>query len=313
MAVYANDIIQDALATIDVVAPGEPADPWWNALAIRLLNGLLKEWSLKGIYNPTQTFEQMFPTVTTDYFTVGVDSSIRTLSTITYAITETADPAGTYYKSIKIVGNKQVISYSTTGAGTTYSLVVNADSTTAGTFYVVNGGYSQKAIGDIPVVFSSIYSVQLDLGTVVYTPTRITLEEYMGISVKQTQSTPAVYAYDYQLPMGRLYFWPKALPNLTLRIVGQASIDAITNNQSVIPLDDSMYTALLWNLAAKLYPFLKREGGIDQEIIYQAKTAMSAIRSRNLAMRSKHVRVPFAGTSAPAADYWVSPLNTVTR
>lgn len=311
MAVYANDIIQDALATIDVVAPGEPADPWWNKLAIRLLNGLLKEWSLKGIYNPTQTFEQMFPTVTADYFTVGVDASVRTLSTITYTIIETADPAGIYYKSIKTVGNKQVISYNTTGAGTTYSLVVNAD--TAGTFYVVNGGYSQKAIGDIPVVFSSIYSVQLDLGTVVYTPTRITLEEYMGISVKQTQSTPAVYAYDYQLPMGKLYFWPKALPNLTLRIVGQASIDAITNNQSTIPLDDSMYTALLWNLAAKLYPFLKREGGIDQEIIWQAKTAMSAIRSRNLAMRSKHVRVPFAGTSTPAADYWVSPLNTVTR
>ena len=310
MSIYANTVIQDALALIDVVAPGEDADPWWSQLGVRLLNGMLSEWSLKGYYNPKQITAELYPTTTEDYFTVGVDDSLKTLSNTTYSITATVDPAGTYYQSSSTVAGKTYLKYSTTGAGTTYSLVVNAD--TAGTFYRVNGGYAEKVVGDIPVLFSSVLAVQLDLGTVVYNPRQVSLAEYMAISVKQSQSTPAVYAYDMQMPIAKLYFWPKALTNLKLRIVGQPSISAIANNQATLDVDQSLYTAILYNLAAKLYPFLKRDNGVDQEIIYQAKTAMSAIRSRAVAMTSKHQVVPFGGASAPAQDYWTSALNTCT-
>lgn len=309
MAIYANTVIQDALALIDVVSPGEAADSWWSSLATRLLNGMLLEWSKKGYYNPQQALYELYPTITKDYFTVGIDDSLKTLSNTTYSIVATLDANGTYYRTLTTVDGKVYTKYSTTGAGSTYSLLVTADST--GTFYQINAGYSEKQVGDIPVNFSTVLAVQIDLGTVVYNPKQVTLTEYQSISVKQTQSAPSLYAYDFQQPIGKIYFWPKALPNMKLRIVGQPSIAAITNNQSKIALDDSMYTAILYNLAAKLYPFLKRDNGIDQEIVYMAKTALSAVRSKSVVMRSKHQISPFGGAAVQAQDYFTSALSTV--
>lgn len=312
MSIYANTVIQDALALIDVVAPGEAADEWWGQLGVRMLNGLLKEWANKGYYNPKLSFYEFSPTENSkNYYTVGINDNLKTLSNIKYSIVETLSPTGTYYKSVNTINDEDYVKYSTTGTGSTYSLVVTED--TAGTFYQINGGYAQKEVGDIPVDFANIMSVQVDLGTVVYTPRIVSLEEYLSISVKQTQSTPMVFAYDFQKPIGKLYFWPKLLGNLKIRVIGQPTIEAVSNIQSTIELDESLYTAILFNLAAKLYPFLKREAGIDKEIIYQAKTAVESLRSKMMIARSRHVAVPYAGQNRPSADYWTSPLNTVNR
>ncbi len=306
MAIYANQVIQDALALIDVVTPGEASDPWWSELGTRLLNGLLGEWSAKGFYNPNQTSVETILTEALPYVTFGVDNSIRTLSNTKYSIVETEDLNGLYYKSI----NGTVTKYSTVGTGTKYSLVVTED--TAGTFYQINGGYSEKLVGNIPVNFSTVDAVQLDLGPVVYSPRKITLAEYMSISVKQTQSPPSVFAWDYQTPVSKLYFFPRALPGMTVRVVGQPTIESISNSQSIVPIDDIYYTAILYNLATKLYPFLKRDSGIDQEMIYLAKTSVSALRSRTLVMKSRHVNCPFKGEETRANDIWNSPLNTIS-
>lgn len=305
MAIYANQVIQDALSLIDVVAPGEAADPWWSELATRLLNGLLGEWSAKGFYNPGQTSVEVTLTETLPYVTFGTDNSIRTLSNTKYTIVETEDLNGLYYKSI----NGTVTKYSTVGTGTKYSLVVTED--TAGTFYQINGGYSEKLVGNIPVNFSTVDAVQLDLGPVVYSPRKITLAEYMSISVKQIQAPPSVFAWDYQTPVSKLYFYPRPMGTMKIRIVGQPTIESISNSQSTVPIDDVYYTAILYNLATKLYPFLKRDTGIDQEMIYLAKTSVSALRSRTLAMKSRHVKSPYKGMEIPASDLWSSPLNDI--
>lgn len=305
MAIYANQVIQDALSLIDVVAPGEAADPWWSELATRLLNGLLGEWSAKGFYNPGQTSVEITLSEVLPYVTFGIDNSIRTLSNTKYSLVETEDVNGQYYKSI----NGTVTKYSTVGTGTKYSLVVTED--TAGTFYQINGGYSQKLVGDIPVNFSTVDAVQSDLGPVVYSPRKVSLAEYMSISVKQIQAPPSVFAWDYQTPISKLYFYPRPMGSMKIRIVGQPTIDSISNSQSIVPIDDIYYTAILYNLATKLYPFLKRDSGIDQELVYMAKTSVSALRSRTLAMKSRHVKSPFKGEEVPASDLWSSPLNDI--
>lgn len=311
MGIKANNIIQDALALIDVVAPGEDADKYWSELATRMLNGMLGEWSQKGYYNPTQAFSTLQATTTKDYFTLGIDDSLRTLSEDTYSIVETLDPAGTYYKYLNTVDGKTYTKYSNVGSGSTYSLVLTLDS--AGTFYAINGGYAEKQVGDIPVNYAVLQSVNVDLGTVVYTPTRVSLAEYQSMSVKQTQSAPLFYAWDFQQPVSKLYFWPKLLPNMKLRVVGQPTIQSITNTQSTLDIDEIYYSALVFNLATKLYPFLKRDNGIDQELVYNAKASVTALRSKVRVLTSKRQTVPYGGGAYPAQDYFTSVLNTVNQ
>lgn len=308
MGIKANNIIQDALALIDVVAPGEAADKWWSELAVRMLNGMLGEWSQKGYYNPGQSFSTLASTTTKDFFTLGTDDSLKTLSEDTYSIVATLDPAGAYYRYLNVVDGKTYTKYSITGSGSTYSLVLTLDN--SGTFYSINGGYAEKLVGDIPENYSTLQAVQVDLGTVVYNPTRISLAEYQALSIKQNQSMPQYYAWDFQQPVSKLYFWPKLLPNCKLRVVGQPTISTITNTQSTIEIDEIYYSALLFNLATKLYPFLKRDNGIDQELIYNAKASLTALRSKVRVMTAKRQVVPFGG-STPAMEYWTGPLNTV--
>lgn len=305
MAITANTIVTDALSLIDVAAPGENPEDYWIQLGIRLLNGLLSEWALKGFYNPKQIIAEFYPTTNKSYFTLGTDDSVTLSSTVKYSLQATVDTNGTYYKSI----SNNVTAYSTVGSGSTYSLVVTADDT--GTFYKVPGGYSELLVGDIPTNFANIKEVQVDMGTVVFNPNRISVAEYMAISIKQTQAAPTVYAWDYQQPISKLYFWPRLLTNLKIRVIGQPTIDEIATVNSNIPIDRMYYNALLYNLAASLYPFFKSEKGIDQEIIYKAKSAVSGLRSRVLAMTSKQVVCPYGGSQV-THEFFNSPLNTVT-
>lgn len=304
MAISANVLIKDALSLIDVTAPGEDPEAYWTELAVRILNGMLGEWSLEGLYNPTNGYAQFLNTEYKAYFSLGTDTSFAHLSNVLYSITATVDPAGTHYKVLDGTTTR----YSITGSGTKYSLVVTQDSN--GTFYQVSGGYSTAPVGDIPTTFANIKTVQVDLAQVVYNPSPITMEEYMALSVKQVQGPPQYWAWDFQQPISKLYFYPRLLPNMTVRVVGQPIIAATSGSTGQINLDPIYYEAILYNLAASLYPFLKRDGGIDQEIIYKAKAGVKAMRSRVIAMTGRHVVVPYGG-GAPRYEYWNSPLNTV--
>ena len=168
-------------------------------------------------------------------------------------------------------------------------------------------------IGNIPTNFMTIEAVQVDLGQITYTLQPIPLTEYLAQSVKKNQTIPMYYAWDYQSQVSNLYFYPSLLGNLVVRVVGLPTIPAIANVQSNINIDAVYYDAILYTLACKLYPFLKRQGGLDPEIIYQAKAAVKGLRSRNMAMNSPRVQCAFPGSSMPGSDYWLSSLNTCTR
>lgn len=251
--VYAHDIIVDSLTLINAIGIGEEPEADIVKIAVRTLNGMLGEWSSRGIYNPNMITVETQLTSGTNAITLGYGD--------------------TYY-------------------GTSVSAV----SATQGT---------------IPVNFSNILSVQLDLGTVTYSPKEISMEEYKAMSVKQSVSIPQYWAWDYQNPVSTIYLYPKAQSNLKFRIIGSPKFDSLKTSQEYMKIDDMYYSACVFNLATSLYPFFPREGGIDQELVYKARASMVGLRGKVSAMKGKKVVCPYVGSTHGAQDYWTSPFNTI--
>lgn len=164
---------------------------------------------------------------------------------------------------------------------------------------------------DVGIDFFNLSGVTAELGPVVYTLSPISLYEYERLSIKQIVAPPSLYAFDAQSPVGTIYLYPRPLASMLVRITGTPRIGA-TAAQQTIDLDDAYYEGIVYNLACRLYPHLKRDVGIDQEIIYIAKTALTGWRQRNIKMRQKKARTGFA-QGQTGSGYWTSPLNTVTR
>lgn len=164
---------------------------------------------------------------------------------------------------------------------------------------------------DIVADLTYIDSVMAIQGQIVFRLMPRSLAEYMELSVKTLTSIPRIYAWDYQKPNGTIWLYPQALSNLALRVVGMPKID-LTGSQSTIALDDTYSEALVYNLAVRLYPHLKRDAGIDQTIVEIARRSETGLKDRNRRMRMRRARVPFGSTGADSS-YWLSPLNTVTQ
>lgn len=185
---------------------------------------------------------------------------------------------------------------------------------TMGTGNIISSGTIVSAtVGDIPFNFATIKDVQIDLGTTTYNLKQITMTEYMSMSVKQTQTIPQFYAWDFQSPISKIYFYPSLQSGLTIRVIGSPKFDNIPSSQQYMGIDDMYYSALVFNLACSLYSFLKRDIGIDKELIYKAKSAIEGLRSRTMAMNAKSLRCPYSGTTHSDNDYWTSTFNTVTK
>lgn len=164
---------------------------------------------------------------------------------------------------------------------------------------------------DIVADLIYIESVMTIQGQVVFRASPIALSEYMERSIKTLTSIPKLYAWDYQKPNSNLWLYPQALSNLTVRVVGMPKI-SLTGSQSTIDLDDTYSEAMVYNLAVRLYPHLKRDAGIDQTIVEIASKSETGIKDRCRRMRMRRTHVPFGSTPADTS-YWLSPLNTVTQ
>lgn len=185
---------------------------------------------------------------------------------------------------------------------------------TMGTGNIVSAGsITSSAVGDIPFNFSTISDVQIDLGTTTYHLKKITMSEYMSRSVKQTQTIPQFWAWDYQSPISKIYFYPALQGNLNIRVIGSPKFDYIPSAQEYMQLDDMYYSAVVFNLACSLYPFLKRDIGIDKEIVYKARSSIEGLRARVGAMNAKSLKCPYGGSTHKDSDYWTSTFNTVTQ
>lgn len=165
-------------------------------------------------------------------------------------------------------------------------------------------------LGDIPVMFGDITDVQVQQGPVVYRLAKGPIGEYFAKSIKKSVSIPNFYANDYQTPISKLYFYPAPMVGLTIRVVGSKKIELIKTSQEATVFDEIYRDALLFNLAASLYPFFKTESGMDKEIIYKAKASVEGLRAKSIAMKMKNLRNPYFSPSADQS-YWTSTLNTV--
>lgn len=165
-------------------------------------------------------------------------------------------------------------------------------------------------LGDIPVMFGDITDVQVQQGPVVYRLTKGPIGEYFAKSIKKSVSIPNFYSYDYQLPISKLYFYPAPMVGLTIRVIGSKKIELIKTSKEATVFDEIYRDALLFNLAASLYPFFKTEGGLDKEIIYKAKASVEGLRAKCIAMKMKNLVNPYFSPSADQS-YWTSSLNSI--
>lgn len=167
-------------------------------------------------------------------------------------------------------------------------------------------------LGDIPIDFGDISHVQVSQGNIVYRLTKGTYAEYLAHSVKNTTSIPNFYSYDYQRPIGKLNFYPTLLGGLKVTVNGKKAIKLLSTDQEDTAFDDIYYDALLFNLAASLYPHHKSAAGIDKEIIYKAKASVEGLRAKSIAQRMKSVHSPYY-SATPTQSYWLSSLNSVSQ
>lgn len=160
---------------------------------------------------------------------------------------------------------------------------------------------------DIVMNPMEIESLVIENGPVVYNASKISLAEYEGLSIKTIVAIPRLWAFDYQQPNANIWLYPRPFAGLTIRITATQNIaDAVS--QSTLDLPDYYYKALVYNGAAMLYPYYPRDAGIDQEIIYQAKSSLGAIKARNRRMRMSRTSTPYA-SPARCQSLWTSPMS----
>jgi hypothetical protein len=99
---------------------------------------------------------------------------------------------------------------------------------------------------------------------------------------------------------------------MTLRVIGSKKLSVLTSSQTYLDIDSMYYNALLWSLAENLYPYFKKETGMDPAIAKRASGARAGMRSKGISMRMQKAKVPY-NPSSNGSSYWTSPLNTVNR
>lgn len=179
-------------------------------------------------------------------------------------------------------------------------------------FVVMGTDLTTGVTPDIEADFMSLQRVTALNGSIIYTLSPISLAEWESLSVKTVRAIPAVYAFDYQQPISKVYLFPQLNSGMTITVTGTPKL-TLTGPQSVIDLDDTYYDAVVYNLACRLYPHLKRDAGLDKEISFTARAALTGIRMRANRMRAQKVKTGIGSGGSQGSGYWTSNLNTVTQ
>lgn len=177
---------------------------------------------------------------------------------------------------------------------------------------VLSDGNASYTVGsadptnDFPTDMMEIDSVTVLSGSIVYTLTQISYEEYLSISVKDITAIPTYFAFNYQDPLATISLYPKATSGLTIRVKYKPRFTQVVNNQTVILMDPMWKQCLTYNLAtriAPMYPDMAKN--LDNTIIYHAKASYSNMRKRVLKMNNTIARIGYhASGSANSAGQW---------
>ncbi len=164
---------------------------------------------------------------------------------------------------------------------------------------------------DIPEEIMELIEVKIKFGNIIYNLNKMSYNEYLALSIKNTPAVPQYYAYDYQFGSGKIYFHMAPMTGYKVIITYTPRLGTLTSNQGTIALDPLYREALLYNLATRISPFIAPAGGLDQTIIYHAQHSLKVIKQRNQQSRTRKARPAFY-TNGSASSYWTSVLNDVT-
>lgn len=164
---------------------------------------------------------------------------------------------------------------------------------------------------DIPEEIMELIEVKIKFGNIIYNLNKISYNEYLALSIKNTPAVPQYYAYDYQFGSGKIYFHMAAMTGYQVIITYTPRLGTLTSKHGTIALDPLYREALLYNLATRLSPFIAPAGGLDQTIIYHAQHSLKVIKQRNGQSRNRKARPAFYA-NGNTSSYWTSVLNDVT-
>ena len=179
-------------------------------------------------------------------------------------------------------------------------------------FVVMGTDLTTGVTPDIEAEFMSLQRVTALNGSIIYTLSPISVAEWEALSVKTVRAIPGVYAFDAQQPIAKVFMFPQLNAGMTVTITGTPKL-TLTGPQGQIDLDDTYYDAVVYNLACRLYPHLKRDAGLDKEISFTARAALTGLRMRANRMRAQRVKTGIGTGGNSGSGYWTSNLNTVTQ
>ena len=145
-------------------------------------------------------------------------------------------------------------------------------------------------------------------GNIRYILRSVNLAEYQRIASVPVTAVPSVYAWDYQNPVSTLWFYPYLMSTMQIRITGAPKI-TLTEPQGTIALDDTYEETFVYNLAVKMYPYLKLPTGIDPELVKNAQASLNGLKARARVMRAGKTKTEYRPGASGSTNFWQSPLN----
>lgn len=181
-----------------------------------------------------------------------------------------------------------------------------------GTNHITMGTDANGVPGDMPVNYTHIYNVTIELGTTVWSVPVRTLSEYNSVFPKNTAGVPKLAFWDYdQHLQSKLYLWPIIPASYNIRVLGIGQTGTADNAQSDLNIPEIYTSGLVSGLAVRLIPYYNAtfDPNMLNLIEKQAHSAMTGIKRMNNNMRNNDVMPDFKPNSNPS-NYWNWPGRT---
>lgn len=105
-------------------------------------------------------------------------------------------------------------------------------------------------------------------------------EDYNNIALKTLQTFPMYIFYESTYPLGRVYVWPVAQPQLySIFITIKQQLNAFANLADPVTFPEEYIAAIFWNLTARLGTLYKLPE--DPRVVGLAKDSLNLIRGAN--------------------------------
>lgn len=268
-----NNIIEDALRSLNIIREDEALDAGDSSFALRTLNRMIKGWQAQDVHLWTKKTATVFLQKSQAEYTLN--STTTDHATLSYTAT-TLD--GDYSGGETTINFSDAITGSIS-TGDNIGIVLDANSifwdtvaTIVDTDTVTINNALPSAASDGKNVY--IYTTKLDQPFNVWSAVRendsgidvpmlyMSYEDYFQQPNKTTEATPVNYNYDRQLDSARIVVWPVP-PDVEFRmkITVAAKIQDFDSVANTPDFPQEWEQALISNLAVKLAPAYGKAAG----------------------------------------------------